>query len=199
MTPAGDGDRIRRYRPEDRAAVYDVCVRTADIGSDARGRFESDDLPGDIWAGPYVDLEPESAFVVEQGGAVVGYVIAAADTRAFVERWRIEWLPYFAGRYERNDDTAAGFRPERMLIPELDEYPAHLHIDLLPEAQGRGWGRALIRRLLAEVRERGVPGVHLGVHPDNSGAIAFYRRLGFVPLPSEPNGTLLGIRTDAEL
>ena len=42
--------------------------------------------------------------------------------------------------------------------PYAAEYPAHLHIDLLPELQGQGWGRRLIDTLVAALRERGVRG-----------------------------------------
>jgi ribosomal protein S18 acetylase RimI-like enzyme len=85
-----------------------------------------------------------------------------------------------------------------MLIAELDDFPAHLHIDLLPELQGQGFGRQLMRTVLAELHRRGIPGVHLGVSPTNLPARAFYRKIGFRPLPSDAgDGTLLGIRTDA--
>jgi hypothetical protein len=30
---------IRPARPDDRAAVYEICLRTGDAGGDARGRF----------------------------------------------------------------------------------------------------------------------------------------------------------------
>jgi GNAT superfamily N-acetyltransferase len=68
--------------------------------------------------------------------------------------------------------------------PYGDTYPAHLHIDLLPELQGQGWGRRLIDTLVAALRERGVTGLHLASSSDNAGAIAFYPRVGFTPLPS---------------
>ncbi len=196
---------IRAYRDADRADVYDVCVRTAAAGGDARGRYVSDDLPGDIWAGPYLELEPELAFVVavpDRGGKrVAGYILGTADTRRFVDRYRAEWLPRFAARYpEVDDDTRAGHRPERMLVPGVDEYPAHLHIDLLPELQRQGWGRELMRRFLAAAAEQGAAGAHLSFDPANTGAGAFYERLGFRPLPtSRPDAPLYGIRTDAEL
>ena len=54
---------IRPYREADLGAVYDVCVRTADGGADARG-YRSDDLMPDLFAGPYVFLEPDFAFVL---------------------------------------------------------------------------------------------------------------------------------------
>lgn len=197
---------IRSYRDGDRADVYDVCVRTAAAGGDARGRYVSDDLPGDIWAGPYLELEPDLAFVVtvpepRAGERVAGYILGTADTRRFVDRYRAEWLPRFAALYpEVDDDTRAGHGPERMLVPGVDEYPAHLHIDLLPELQRQGWGRGLMRRFLAAAAERGAPAAHLGFDPANTGAAAFYERLGFRPLPaSRPDAPLYGIRTDAQL
>ena len=91
----------------------------------------------------------------------------------------------------------AGSDPRRMLIAEVDDYPAHLHIDLLPELQGRGFGRRLIDTLCAELARRGVPAVHLGMDAANTGARAFYDRLGFHELPSSrPDAPLLGIATD---
>lgn len=196
---------IRPYRPTDRDAVYRICVLTGADGGDATGHFFDDDLLPDIFAGPYVDFEPDLAFVLDTGdvssGHVAGYVIATADTRAFVARYREEWLPQFAAKHPRDtpgDAVAKGYNPERMLIPEIDEYPAHLHINLLPEVQAQGWGRALIRTLLAELAARGVPKLHLTMSPANFAAAAFYERLGFRRLrPNTPE--LLGIETDAVL
>lgn len=197
---------IRSYRPSDRADVGDVCLRTGDVGNDATGMYVCDDLLPDIYAWPYVEFAPELAHMVDTGNRVSGYLVATADTRAFVERYRRQWLPEFSRRYARAQPpvTASdhlieiGYTPERMLIPELASYPAHLHIDLLPELQGHGTGRILVRRLLADLRERGVPGVHLGVSPQNTSAQGFYAALGFRPLRSgEDAGGLLGISTDS--
>ncbi|GAB4080009.1 GNAT family N-acetyltransferase [Modestobacter muralis] len=197
---------IRPYRPADRAAVYDVCVRTADAGGDARGRWSTDDLMPDLFAGPYVDLEPVRAFVLDDGGRVVGYVIGTADTPAFVRTWREEWVPRLAERYPVPPDPprtpeeemlALGHRPERMLLPELAPYPAHLHIDLLPSHQRAGHGRALVDTFRAAVAAAGAPALHLGMVTTNRAARAFYDRLGFteIAVPDAGPVTYLGIRT----
>jgi ribosomal protein S18 acetylase RimI-like enzyme len=199
---------IRPYRPADLDAVYDICVRTADSGGDSRGTTSSDRLVGDIFAVPYVTLEPEHAHVLDDGtGAAVGYVLGTADTARFARRYRDEWLPATAGRYPEPQDPPVTaddrwlllhHRPERMVLPALADYPAHLHIDLLPEWQGKGQGRGLIGAFLAGLRAAGVARVHLGMSPSNTGARAFYDRLGFreLAVPDVGQVTFLGRTTD---
>jgi ribosomal protein S18 acetylase RimI-like enzyme len=176
---------IRAYRPTDLDAIYDICVRTAASGGDARGRHTSDRMLGDVWAVPYVTREPEHAHVLDDGtGAAVGYILGTADTTAFVRWFREEWIPAkaetFAADDPRDRELAAVFTsPEKMIRPEFADYPAHLHIDLLPEWQGRGRGRALMAAFLSGLRATGVKKVHLGMAAENEGAYAFYRKLGF--------------------
>lgn len=136
---------IRPYRPEDRDAVYDICVRTADAGGDARGRWSTDDLMPDLFAGPYLHLEPELAFVPDDGGPV-GYVLGTRDTAAFSAAVRREWAPRVAQKYRQPAPAAEAdllgmlFGPVRPVPPELAGHPAHLHIDLLPGHQRGGTG-----------------------------------------------------------
>lgn len=209
----GDASRqpfIRPYRPADRDAVFDICLRTAAGGGDATGVYSDDALMPEVFALPYVEYAPDLAFVVDDGnGRPLGYVLGVADTRAFVDWWNREWGPAFRTRHPRPGPPtgrnpafteaqllAAGADPARMLIAEVDEYPAHLHIDLLPDLQGKGFGRRLIDTLRAALAERGVGAVHLGMDAANVNARAFYDRLGFHELPSSrPDAPLLGIAT----
>jgi GNAT superfamily N-acetyltransferase len=212
---------IRPYRDTDLSAVYDVCVRTADAGRDARGKYHSDDLMPDLFAGPYVFLEPDFAFVLDDGHRAVGYVIGTPDTAAFARAYRARWIPRLAGRYPRppepepepgtepepeqdpparpdDEMIALHYRPERLLWPGLDEYPAHLHIDLLPPFQGAGHGRAMMETFYAVARRAGAAGVHVTVGQANTRAIGFYCRIGFRPLevaePGESTVVYLGRR-----
>jgi ribosomal protein S18 acetylase RimI-like enzyme len=192
---------IREYRPGDLDAVYDICIRTADAGEDLRGRFGDDRLIGDIYAAPYVTLEPEVARILDDGaGNAIGYILGTANTSEFVRRYEAEWLPAIGDRYEHDDDPRDENllkllrQPQRMLIPELDDYPAHLHIDLLPEARGHGEGRALMTSFLRGLHAAGVERVHLSMAPSNTGARAFYDRLGFaeIAMPPGRGGLYLG-------
>ena len=196
---------IRPYRDSDLRAVYDVCVRTADAGADARGMYSSDDLMPDLFAGPYVFLEPEFAFVLDDGERAAGYVLGTPDTAAFVRAYRERWMPRLDGRYpvppdppgSREDELIAlHYRPERLLWPGLEAYPAHLHIDLLPPFQGAGHGRAMMETFYAAAAGAGAAGLHVTVAKANIRAIGFYHRLGLRPLevadPGETTVTYLG-------
>jgi len=193
---------IRLYQRDDYDAVSAICVQTAEAGFSAEGLYVSDELMPDVFVRPYVTFEPDLAFVVDDG-AVGGYIVGTADTRAFVRRFTSDWLPAFAKKYEHTEPVVSkddlirhlGHWPERMLIAEVDDYPAHLHIDLLPRLQGQGWGRQLIATLASSLKDRGVPGLHLSMDAANTNARAFYDRLGFTELPSSTaDAPLLGLR-----
>jgi ribosomal protein S18 acetylase RimI-like enzyme len=197
---------IRPYQPTDRDAVYDVCLRTADAGQDATALYQDPDLVGDIFAGPYVHLEPDFAFVLDDGGRAVGYVLGVPDTARFADAMRHRWLPLVGARHPAPADAPANrdeemayllHHPERMVRAELADYPAHLHIDLLPAYQRSGYGRALVLTLLAALRAADVRRVHLGMLATNTRARAFYDRLGCheIHIPDAGPITYLGMST----
>ncbi|MDQ4214347.1 GNAT family N-acetyltransferase [Microbacterium sp. ASV81] len=199
--------RIRPFRTDDVDGLYDVCVKTADVGRDATGMLEDDRLWGDLFAVPYAVQDPDLCWIVESDdGRVIGYVVATDDTDAFAAWFRDAWWPSRVVRYRRSgaaEPTAQdrfltyGDRMAPRGSAVVREYPAHLHIDLLPETQGQGLGRRLIDTLLAELGRRGVAGLHLGMNADNAAAGAFYERLGFELLSSGAGSTEYGIRIPA--
>ncbi|WP_300267242.1 GNAT family N-acetyltransferase [Microbacterium sp.] len=194
---------IRPYAAADRGALFDVCVQTADAGSDARGLLSDDELWGLLFAVPYAERHPDLAWVVEgEDGRIIGYIVATDDTDAFEKWFREEWWPPFTERFPQPTDSATR---ERELLVEAyargaapsakaAEYPAHLHIDLLPETQGQGLGRKLIETLVDELTRRGVPAVHLQIDPRNVGAAAFYERVGMHRLPPDLGEHGFGLR-----
>lgn len=188
---------VRGYRPEDRDALADICIRTALDGGDARGHYRDPEVLPALFAAPYAALDPELVFVADDGRRPIGYIVGTADTTAFFAEFRARRLPDLAGRFPPPPGPPGDpdeimrdllHHPERMLVPEIAAtHPAHLHIDLLPEGQGRGLGRRLMHTFFDALRARGVPAVHLGMSPANTGARAFYDRLGFTELPA-PSG-----------
>lgn len=194
---------IRPYRPADHDALYAICIRTGDAGRDAAALYRDPRIVPDIFTGPYLHLEPELAYVMSDSqDRPVGYVIGTADTPRFVAAYQRDWTPRVAGRYPPGAQGRDAERihelhhPEWMLRDDLADYPAHLHIALLPEAQGKGAGRALMDTYLKALRAEGVPGVHLSMSAANTSARAFYDRMGFhqIARPT-PTRVLAGRRT----
>ncbi|MCD0452384.1 GNAT family N-acetyltransferase [Actinocorallia sp. API 0066] len=189
---------IRKFRLDDEYAVYDICLRTA---TDPDG-YDDPRLVGHVYVGPYLRFEPQFASVVDEG-AVLGYIVGTPDTRAFEERCAQDWWPNLRRRYPE-DPASPSTRDERMIhiihhpfpAPEeiVREHPSHLHINLLAETRGKGYGRALIDQFLGELVAAGSPGVHFGVDPANTNALAFYAAVGFDVLRTNVHTVWMGRR-----
>ncbi|MBD5786079.1 GNAT family N-acetyltransferase [Cellulosimicrobium terreum] len=197
---------IRPARVDDPAEVdrlYDICLRTGESGLDATDLYDDPRLLGEVYLGAYLALEPDLAFVLDDAGRAAGYVLGARDTAAFEATCEREWWPALRERYPLGS-FPPGSRDEALVRQVhapyttdptvVAEHPAHLHVDLLPTAQGGGNGRRLLGTLFDALRVAGVPGVHLGVARDNESAVGFYRHLGFTELSGSEGGLTLGLR-----
>lgn len=190
---------VRDASATDEAAIARVCLLTGDVGEDATGLFCDDAVVGDVYATPYLHGPGGFALVWDVDGEARGYVVGTSDTVAFQQWFSNHWWPRVgAHRTESTEKDAwllaAARDSERMLVQEVVDYPAHLHIDLLPDQQGKGAGRALIEAAVVLLAERGVPGVHLGADAANAGALAFYPRVGFEVVSEYDGGVTFGRR-----
>jgi ribosomal protein S18 acetylase RimI-like enzyme len=182
---------IRPATPADRAAAYHVCLKTGDNGADGEPFYRDDpDALGRIYAGPYLEFEPELSLVLEDAAGVCGYALGAFDSRRFYARYEAEWRPKLVAEFPAPAGDPARWtraqqahhiyhHPDYFLPEPYDAYPSHLHIDLLPRGQGRGFGRRMMEQNMRTLRRRGSPGVHLGLSTLNPRAYGFYKRLGF--------------------
>ncbi len=192
---------IRLAQPDDQAAAYYVCLKTGDHGRDGEPFYRDDpDALGRIFVGPYLVYEPQLSLVVEDAGGVCGYCLAALDSRAFYARYDREWRPGLCAQFPcpageqaawtRAQTVHSWYHQTDYYCPQpYDEYPSHMHIDLLERARGRGIGRRMMEQLMDRLRERGSPGAHLAVSVLNAPAVGFYRRLGFREL-ARTSGTI---------
>ena len=189
---------IRAYRQDDLDDLYRICLATAAGGGAAA--FWDPRLVGHIYAAPYAILSPQGVFVVEDPYGVGGYILGAPDTRNFEARLEAEWWPGLRRIYRASFDTPrAEWSLDQLMIYRIhhplhapseivEDYPSHLHINLLPRLRGRGFGRRLMEAWLGKIREMGSKGAHLAVGATNLRAIRFYRACGFQQLkpPSTP-------------
>jgi ribosomal protein S18 acetylase RimI-like enzyme len=185
---------IRLAQPGDQAAAYYVCLKTGDHGRDGEPFYRDDPRAlGRIFVGPYLAYEPELSLVVEDEQGVCGYCLAALDSRAFYARYDHQSRPQLCEQFPLpSGDPATWTRtqivhswyhqPEYFCPEPYEDYPSHMHIDLLERARGQGVGRRMMEQLMDELRRRGSPGAHLAVSVLNPPALGFYQRLDFYEL-----------------
>lgn len=192
----------RATRIDDLPAVYRICHQN---GLPDDGSERSPELLGHVYVGPYLVAPGTRSIVVVDDEGVGGYLLCARDTRAH-EAWVEEhWLPGLRTDLPLGHPRSHADQEivELLHSPELapddvaEEYPAHLHIDLLERLRGRGLGSTLIEDLCAQLADEGVRGIHLNVGTDNEGAIRLYRRLGFADVGRGDTSLYLGRRLPA--
>jgi ribosomal protein S18 acetylase RimI-like enzyme len=182
---------IRPYRPEDREAVRRLCCDTGDIGSPADSFFPDRELFSDMITSYYTDREPESLWIAEKQGRVVGYLTGCMDDR------RAAWVSALSvfpkavwGAVRRGTVVKPWFL--RLVLANLFLHRektqtsaarrGHVHINLAPEARGAGAGRALWEAFLSAASKAGVAEIGAAVRADNAGGRRFFEAMGFTPL-----------------
>jgi ribosomal protein S18 acetylase RimI-like enzyme len=193
--------KIEPYRPEFLSDLHTICLLTGDNGLDSTHLYTDPNTPGDYFAAPYAIFEPDLTFVLTDEEGACGYVLGTRDSKAFETFMNTVWLPPLRAKYPITDSSLPSERwlleliGEGYSVPENSElYPAHLHIDLLPRAQGHGMGRKIMTTFLNRLYELEIPGVHLGVGKRNLNAISFYEHLGFQKLEEHEFSMLYGMR-----
>ena len=190
----GGGFILRHATAADHPALCMVCLKTGAAGQDATDREDDPELMGLVYALPYQVLEPDFAFVIEGRDGVAGYLFGAPDTRAFNRRLA-EWYPRLQARTRDPGADPARWQgsdwvrrmihhPQLEIAPALAPFPSHGHIDLLPEARGRGIGKRCMAFLEERLAAAGSTGIFLDVHPANRNALRFYESLGYKALSS---------------
>ncbi|MEO5757077.1 MAG: GNAT family N-acetyltransferase [Mesorhizobium sp.] len=189
----GNGFVLRQATKSDHAVLALICLQTGDAGKDATAREDDPTLIGQIYTIPYQLFEPDLAFIIDGPSGSSGYVLGVADTGTFNAKLAIEWYPRLqAGVADpgpdrslwRGSDWARHLihHPDFAVPKALSAYPSHGHIDLLPEARGKGIGKRAMAFLEQRLAAGGSSGLCLGVDPENHDALSFYRAVGFEPL-----------------
>ena len=172
---------MRRYQQKDRENCRDICHKTAT----APKYVKCKELVCLLYCDYYLDNEPDNIFILaDEEDNAIGYILCGQDEKAY----RKAIKPYL--QKARKISFVDGIMPiiESAMAKGLSkEYPAHLHIDILPQGQRQGYGAKLIQALEVHLKEKGVQGLRLGVGGDNAGAHKFYEACGFTLLKNYGN------------
>ncbi len=158
-----DAPLIRHFQPEDRERVRHLCCETGFLGKPINPIFEDRELFADFLTAYYTDWEPESAFVIEIGGQIDGYLLGSRRP------WRQQLHSIYQNaslllrglwRYRRYNAASRRFIHWIILqgwreVPATPRRTAHFHINLLPEARSVASTRALMDAYLHYLHRHG--------------------------------------------
>jgi ribosomal protein S18 acetylase RimI-like enzyme len=192
---------IRSYKSADTSAVYEICLKTGNSGQDATHLFSDPLVLGHIYVGPYMEFEPQSVFILEDDQGPCGYIMGVLDSQTYYQWMHSEWLPKIRVDYKKPTGdpdtwnktekiTNLLFQPESQRL--FPGFPAHLHIDLLSRAQGKGQGKLMMDRFIDYLRYNKISGVHLELSSKNDRAFNFYRKYGMQELDRNNESIFMG-------
>ncbi len=164
---------VRKYEKKDAEGVRFACLNS-----------EGEEIKGNVgrfvlhtFCDYYIEKEPENCFVLDCDGKAVGYIICTENYDRYKEIFDKEYLPLNKGL---GDDLYKWAEDSTILQNKhKNDYPAHLHIDILPEFHRQGWGGKLLNTLFEHLKNKGIKGVMLTTGSDNVNACNFYKKYGF--------------------
>lgn len=159
--------RIRPYRSPDREDIRRLCCDTGFLGRPIDRIFCDRGLFADLHTTPYLEYEPEWAFVAEANGRLAGYLLGSV-------RHDFPWLLVYEGSRtalrmgSRSLKGVYDYHPRSRLyvhwlltrsFRERPKHPsgaAHMHFNVAAPYRGRGVGLALWHAYERALRAAGI-------------------------------------------
>lgn len=165
---------IRKYKLTDRTSVEYIQFETYFLGKSGSYLATSPKLFNKELS-YYFDKEPQSIFVAEDKGKVVGYLLGCLDDKNHNESalsyigimfLKMFQLP-FMNPIDRKFWKGAIKMVFAMVLESMKgsgyktpENAGHLHINLLPETRGKGVGTKLLKEFFKYAKLKGVKTIH---------------------------------------
>jgi ribosomal protein S18 acetylase RimI-like enzyme len=165
---------IRKYRLSDRSSVENIQFETWNLGKSA-SLLADDEKRFHEEIKYYLEKEPESCFVAEDKGKVVGYLLGCLDDKNHEESINaflfksiglFFQLPFMSKKDRRHwwgvikvvFIALLGKSEDARFKTPPDS--GHIHINLLPQARGFGVGTKLLKEFFKYARSKKVKIIH---------------------------------------
>ena len=190
---------IRPYEPRDRSALRQICCDTADAGQPSENFFPDREVLADLVTKYYTECEPQSTFVADDDGHVVGYITGCLSTNRFLRAmmWRIVpatfvkalfrgvlWHPQTVRLVRTN--FGLWLKGDYRRKETIRGYPAHLHVNVRERFRGQKLGQRLVETFCDRARAAKANGVHASVSAENVQGRRFFEGLGFTEVHRSP-------------
>lgn len=168
---------IRRMKKEDAPEVRKICLETANKKLKSTEKAQKATLL--LYCDYYIRTSLYYCFVAvdEETNKIVGYILCSPNYKHYlcdftnvelVELRKLGLKYYLMGK-------GAILSQKKYAI----DFPAHIHIDILPEFQNQGIGSQLMDKLLYFLKIDTSQGIFLSVAPKNKKAKKFYEKYYF--------------------
>lgn len=181
--------KIRKYQQKERNAIREISVESS-IWASSKNKLLNEEIIADLLTAYFLMYEPQSCFVAEREGEVIGYLLGSCNVANMRKVIIKKILPGLAkkifqdGLAFRVPNLKLGFNLFFSLIkgefniPDLTySYPATLHVNIASPYRGKMLGSHLVEHFLIYLKEKGIKGIHFGVLSEK--AKGFFLKLGF--------------------
>ena len=187
---------IREYSSGDIEAVRQICSETGFLGNSIENIIDYKDLFIDLDINYFLNDKNTCIYVATDREKVVGYVILTPDimrykklsTKYYIYRVFLDVIRFRLFRkkeYMYYVRLFIYYLKGEFTLPEFDEYPAILHINVAPGHQGRGIGKMLFDAMFECLRKFNSPGIQLQTTSANENSVGFFKKFGFEELASK--------------
>lgn len=180
---------IRNYKPVDWERVRDISVQTSIFG-EYKNEVLNEEIIADLLTNYFIEYEPQSCFVAEQEGEVIGYLLGSCDVLKMRQILKRKVLPVLVGKVFQNGlifrqnnlrlvrNLLSSYFKGEFNVPDFSQdYPATLHINIAAGYRGRKIGSILVKNFLDFISKKEIKGIHFGVLSED--AKRFFLKLDF--------------------
>ncbi len=184
---------IRKYKDVDRKAVEHIHFETYFFGKSMASIIDDERIVSrDICY--YFKKEKDNIFLAEENNKVFGYIIACEDNKRYRESyWALRNLALNSAKYFFMSKKDKRFVRSRFKLIwralrglnndgnlKVPRNAGHIHINLLPEARGKGAGSELMKKMFAHLKKKGVKKIHADSFDTNlNDTKGFWAKHGF--------------------
>ena len=178
--------QIRPYKETDKNNFRQICIETADA-ADKSEKEQKFILK--LYCDYYIEQEPQNCFALaDDNDEAVGYILCSENMKRYIKKMKpyrasIKKLGLFRYIYSWGEIIAH--------LPASKKCKAHMHIDILPDYQHKGYGTELINALKENLSSKAINSVMLVVGSDNKNAVKFYKKNGFKDFLNFGKGMLM--------
>lgn len=186
---AENGIIIKNYKPHEKKEVHEISIQNS-IFAEYKDELLNESVFADLLTSFFLEYEPQSCFVAEKDGKIIGYVLGSSDVLtmrktikykilpALLKKITLDGLLFRANNLILFKNIINSFFKGEFKVPDFyHDYPAILHVNILSQYRGKMVGTLLVNHFLTYLKNGKVKGIHFGVLSER--AKGFFLKIGF--------------------